>query len=122
MKIIIKATKLKLTPAIYQYIEDKIGSLSRFIKRFEDKGEIKAAVEIARPTKRHRHGNVFYAETNIYLPGKILRAEHYDSDIRIAINSVKHKLQQEIKKYKTKQIVLRKDGGILREKAKISNF
>lgn len=104
MKILIKATKLELTPAIYEYIENKIGSLSRFIKRFETQGEIKTEIEIARATKHHRHGSVFYAEANIHLPGKILRAEHFDWDIRVAIDNVKDKLRQEIKKYKEKKI------------------
>lgn len=116
MKIIIKATKLKLTPAIYDYIDEKIGSLDRLIKRFEIKREIKAEIEIAIPTKHHRHGNIFYAEANIYLPGKVLRAEHSDWNIRVAINNIKYKLQQEINKYKTKQTALRRKGAGTREK------
>ena len=132
MKIIIKATKLELTPAIYEYIKEKIGSLNRFVKRFEVieksskgkqvsrvegkllagrfKNEIKIEIEIARPTKHHKHGNVFCAEANMYLPGKVLRAEHSDWDIRIAINNIKNKLQQEIKKYNTKQVISRRSG------------
>ncbi|MEE8131856.1 MAG: ribosome-associated translation inhibitor RaiA [Candidatus Paceibacterota bacterium] len=104
MKIIIKATKLDLTPAIYEYIEEKIGPLNRFIKRFEAKSEVKVEVEIARSTKHHKHGNIFCAEANMHLPGKVLRAEHSDWDIRVAINNIKNKLQQEIKKYKEKRI------------------
>lgn len=103
MNIIIKTSKLELTPAIEEYIYEKIGSLDRFIKnRFEQKGEIKAEVEIARTTKHHRRGDVFYAEINLHLPKKNLRAEHSDWDIRVAIDQAKDKLRQEIKKYKEK--------------------
>ena len=102
MKINIKATNLDLTPAIREYIEEKIGSLSHFLKRFEVKNEIEVFVEIARTTKHHRHGNVLYAEAIVSLGKKILRAEHFDWDIRVAIDKVKDKLQQEIKKYKEK--------------------
>ncbi|MEK7658059.1 MAG: ribosome-associated translation inhibitor RaiA [Patescibacteria group bacterium] len=117
MKIIIKATKLVLDPTIREYIETKIGSLNRFIKRFEDKSDIKTEVEIARTTRHHRHGNVFYAEVNLYLPKKILRAEHSDWDIRVAIDKVKDKLQQEIEKYKgIKRGITRKKNVELREK------
>jgi len=35
MRIDIKATNLELTPAIREYIEMKIGALSRFLKRFD---------------------------------------------------------------------------------------
>ncbi len=116
MNIIIKVTKLELTPAIYDYIEEKIGSLNRFIGKFEAKSEIKIEVEIARSTKHHRHGDVFRAEANLYLSGKILRAEHSDWDIRVAIDSIKDKLQREIKKYKTKQEISRRKGAESRGK------
>lgn len=100
MKINIKATNLDLTPAIREYIEKKIGSLSRFLKRFETKSEVEVFIEIARTTKHHRHGNVLYAEATIPLGKKILRAEHFDWDIRVAIDKIKNKLQQGIKEYK----------------------
>lgn len=116
MKIIIKATKLDLEPTIREYIETKIGSLSHFIKRFEEKSDIKTEVEIARTTKHHRHGNVFYAEVNLHLPKKNIRAEHSDWDIRVAIDKVKDKLQQEIEKYKgIKSGTTRKKNAKLRE-------
>ncbi|MEK9154697.1 MAG: ribosome-associated translation inhibitor RaiA [Patescibacteria group bacterium] len=100
MKIIIKSAKLDLTPAISEYIEEKIGSLKRFLGKFEKEGEVRAEVEIARTTRHHRQGDVFYAEANIYLPKKKIRAEHSDWDIRVAIDNINKKLGQEIKKYK----------------------
>ncbi len=100
VNIIIKATKLDLTPAIREYVEIKINALDHLLQRFETQGEIKIEVEIARTTQHHRHGNVFYAKANLYLPKKILRAEHYDSDVRIAIDEIKNKLHLEITKYK----------------------
>ena len=45
---------------------------------------------------------------------KILRAEHSDWDIRVAIDKVKDKLQQEIKKYK--EIKIEKCREIQRER------
>ena len=100
MKMLLKATSLELTPAIKTFIEDKIGSLEKFLKRFEALGEIKCEVEIARSTKHHRKGNVFHAEVNLYLPKKTLRAEFEGTDVRSAIDKVKDKLKTEIGKYK----------------------
>lgn len=101
MQIIIKATNLELTPAINEYVSEKIGSLDKFLnKKLERESEIKVEVEIARTTKHHKSGNVYYAEANMHLPGKVLRAEHSDWDIRVAVDNIKDKLQQEIKKYK----------------------
>jgi len=86
--------------------------LDKFIsKKFEEKGEIKVEIEIARLTKHHRQGDVFYAEANIHLPRKILRAEHSDWDVRVAIDKVKDKLQQEIKKYKEVMTAVSKKKG-----------
>ena len=100
MKLNIKATNLDLTPAIREYIEIKIGSLSHFLKRFETENEIEVFVEIARTTRHHRSGNIFYAEASFSIGKKLLRAEHFDWDVRVVIDEVKDRLQQEIKKYK----------------------
>lgn len=102
MKIDIKTSKLDLTPAITQYIEDKIGSLDKFITRFEGQGEARVAVEIARTTMHHQHGDVYYAEANLYVNGTVLRAEQTDEDMRAAIDKVKDILKIEIQKYKEK--------------------
>jgi len=105
MKINIKATNLDLTPEIREYLEEKIGSLSRFLKKFETKSEIEIFIEIAQTTK-HRQGNILYAEATIPLGKKILRAEHFSNDIKIAINKVKDELQREIKEYKEKKFLI----------------
>jgi len=100
MKINIKATNLDLTPSIVRYIEEKISSTEKFLEKFENKSEAEVFVEIARTTNHHRKGEVFRAEANMELPGKVLRADHEDWDIRVAIDKVKDKFQAEIKKYK----------------------
>ena len=75
MDIIIKAKNLDLTPSIKEYIEIKIGSLDHFLTRFENQGEIKVEIEIARTTNHHLHGEVFYAEANLHVQKKILSAD-----------------------------------------------
>ncbi len=100
MQIDIKATNLELTPAIREYVETKIGSLEHFLERFESRDEIRVFVEIARTTRHHKSGDVFCAEASFPLGKKLLRADHVDEDVRMAIDKVKDKLQQEIKKYK----------------------
>ena len=78
MKINIKSTHLDLTPALKEYIEEKIGSLAKFLKRWDPEGVVEAYVEVARTTKHHHKGNVFRAETDLRVPGKVLRAEDED--------------------------------------------
>ena len=86
-----------------RFIEEKIGALEKFVKRWEEQGEIEATVEVARTTKHHNKGDIFYAEVNIELPGKLLRAEHEDQDLRLAIDKVKDKIKREITRFKEKK-------------------
>lgn len=101
MQIDIEATNLELTPLLREYIEEKIGKLSKFLKRF-DEGSVHAKVEVARLTRHHRHGNVYHAEVNLHFPGGMLRAEYQAEDVRVAVSKVKKVLQREIRKYKSK--------------------
>jgi ribosomal subunit interface protein len=103
MKINIKATRLDLTPSIERYIEDKLGALAKFVKKFDETGQPELWVEIARTTRHHRHGAyVFMAEADIRLPGKILRGAEYGEDVRAAIDKLRTVLRLEIEKYKTR--------------------
>lgn len=100
MKIDIKATNLELTTPLYNYIIEKIGALGRFIKKWEAEGVVEVWVEVARSTRHHHKGPVFYVDADLRLPGKILRGSQYNWDIRTAIDKVRDELQKEIKKYK----------------------
>ncbi len=102
MKISIKALQLKLTPSITTFIEDKLGTLAKYLKKFEPTGQPAIWLEIMRTTRHHKRGFVYAAEADLRLPGKILRAEHEDVDIRVAIQRLRDKLKLEIEKYKTK--------------------
>jgi len=103
MKVVIKFTNLDPTLAIKKYTEGKIGSVIKFLKKWEQEGEVEAQVELARRSYHHRKGDVFRVEVSINLPGKILRAVERDWNIRVAINKVKDKLKIEAAKYKELQ-------------------
>jgi len=99
MQIDIEATNLELTPILREYIEEKIGRLSKFLARFEE-DSVHVRVEVARLTRHHRHGNIYHAEANLHFPGGMLRAEHQAENVRAAIDKVKGLLQREIIKHK----------------------
>ena len=100
MHIDLKATALELTPALKAYIEEKIGSLAKFVKHWEAGSSIECRVEVGRTTSHHHKGNVFRAEVNLDLPGRVLRAENEGWDVRAAIDGVRDKLKVEIQRYK----------------------
>ncbi len=77
--------------------------LGNIVKKFDTEGAVVLRIEVARTTRHHHKGDVFEAEGNLTLPGKILRATENENDIRRAIDILKHTLHLEIKKYKTQR-------------------
>lgn len=102
MNLDIKATNLELTPAIKQYIETKISGLSRFLEKWEKFGKVNVKFELARTTNHHSKGEVYYAELNLNLGEKMLRAEHSADDAYKAIDKVKDIMKEEIVEFKEK--------------------
>ena len=95
---IVESKNIKLDEALIVWVEKKIGSLEKFLKKI-DPTAIEARVEIGKPSKHHRKGPVWYAEVNLKVPRKLLRATSIDKDLRTAVNRVKDELQRQIKKY-----------------------
>lgn len=100
MKINIKYTNLDSTPAMTEYVDLKIGSLDKFIGSLHGGENLEAFVEVSRTSKHHQKGDVFRAECNLELPGKLLRAEYEDWDARRAVDEVQKIMELGIKKYK----------------------
>jgi putative sigma-54 modulation protein len=100
MKIIIKGTDLDLTEPLKEYINQRILSLDKIISGFEKNGEIMINVEVARSTKHHNKGEVFYAEFTLQLAGHPVRIEQYGKDVREAIDFARERLKNELVKQK----------------------
>ena len=101
MKINISAKNISLDDALVTFVEDKIGGLEKFLK--DPNNLIEMRVEIGKPSKRHRSGRVYYAEVNMKVGGKLLRATCQHEDLRNAIVDVKDELQEQIRKFKEKK-------------------
>jgi ribosome-associated translation inhibitor RaiA len=82
-------------------VEEKLGSLAKFLANFEAQGVDELTVTVSRTTSHHAKGDVFEAKADLRLPKKVLRIRESGSDIRVVVDLVKKKLQMEIKKYKT---------------------
>ena len=98
MNIIIRTKNTTLDSALEIFINEKIGSLEKLLGA----GPVEARVEIGLPSKHHRSGPIFYAEVNLKIGGRLLRATSEGEDLRVAIVDVKNELQAEIKKFKEK--------------------
>jgi ribosomal subunit interface protein len=108
MKITIKATKIKLTPEIKEFVEEQINSLEKFVKGtfgekyydgFFGKGKPKAE---ARVEIKGKERGFYYVECNLNFPKKLIRSESLKKNLKSAIYEVKDELQREIKEYKEK--------------------
>ena len=100
MKIIISAKNISLDDTLESFVQDKIGGLEKFLK--DPNNLIEARVEIGLPSKHHRSGRIYYAEVNMKIGGKLLRATCQHEDLRNAIVDVKNEMQVQIKKFKEK--------------------
>ena len=99
MRIDISTKNITLDEPLRIFIEEKIGGLEHLIGNSTGL----AKVEIGMPSKHHRSGEVFSAEVNLSLGGKLLRATCTHEDLRNAIVDVKDELQAQIKKFKGKR-------------------
>ncbi len=112
MNIIIKGTNLELHNDLKEYVHEKIGGLKKFIENENmDSSNITARVELARTTKHHQHGEVYKAEVNLQLSGKMLRNVVESDDIYKAIDDVKDELREMINNYKGEKITKTRRGA-----------
>ncbi|MEX0916542.1 MAG: ribosome-associated translation inhibitor RaiA [Candidatus Spechtbacterales bacterium] len=104
MKINIKATELELTPALKEFIDNKVGDLERFIGTLGSSDTVEVFVEVARTTNHHNKGDVFSAEIQIAVPGAegiVVKTEEWD--IHRAINKARDEMKGRLKSYKEKK-------------------
>ncbi|MBI4919991.1 ribosome-associated translation inhibitor RaiA [Candidatus Azambacteria bacterium] len=110
MKIDLKTKNFEITPGILDYLQEKLDSLDRFLPKDES---IFADVELAKTTRHHRKGDIFKAEVNLTMPGRLIRANVEEQDLHAAIDLVKDELKREINTKKEKNISLYRRGARL---------
>ena len=122
MKIIIKTKNIEFTKALQDFVEEKIGSLRKFILTLKEepiygKTLAEAIIEVEKETEHHKKGKIFKAMAKISLKGRNLIAQARSEDIKSAIVKLKDELQQEIKKYKLnkKDVRIRKQRKMKEE-------
>lgn len=99
MKINLKATKVEMTEAISNYIQDKMDMLEKYLG---DTQVLNFDVEVERIIGGQNKGEVFRMEVNIQVPHELLRVEKTENDLYKAIDKVRDHLEDVIVKYKEK--------------------
>ncbi len=101
MKIILKGKDFEITDSVEDYLRKTIKSLEKLFKNYDEE-LMKVEMEVGRTTRHHQTGDIFRAEINLSVGGKLFRAESERDDIFAAIDEVRDDLEREIKKFKTK--------------------
>jgi ribosomal subunit interface protein len=109
MQIKIESPTFEITEAIREKITKKLTSLSRLIKKIEEKGEVVLFIEIKKTTKHHKHGNVFQTKIKLNLKGKEFVINEKGEEFFKTLDIAKDRLKENIIKYKEKNISLRKE-------------
>jgi len=114
MQIIVRGRNVEVTPALREYVDEKIGRLTRY---FDNLREATVLLSV----ERGRH----VVEVTVFMNenGIILRGEEASNDMYASLDLVLEKLERQIEKYKTKinRIVLPKDKQNGDDKVEIEN-
>lgn|SRR3989338_9492650 len=107
MKIIISGKNISLTPAIKDFVNDKVGLL---YKNLSDKESslAEARVEVGLPSKHHKTGLVYYAELNLSIGSNFFRATENHLDLNTAVVQVKDEIQRQLRKDKDRLLSKRR--------------
>jgi ribosomal subunit interface protein len=108
MRTNIKATGIELTPALTNYVNEKIGMLDKLVVNC---GDVLAEVEIGKETRHHKTGNWFFAEINLKCDGKMLRHVVEEADLYAAIDKVKDGMAEEIRTFEKRKKSLFRRGA-----------
>lgn len=98
MQLIIKGKSMEVSDSLRQYVEKKIGTLDRYLPELDE-----ARVELSAQSARNSaHRQV--VQVTMRSDSTILRAEERDTDMFAAIDTVRDKLQRQIKRFKEKPV------------------
>lgn len=111
MIINIRAKNFELTDPIRAYAEEKIGELGKFIAGGAADDAVEVNLEISKTTRHHRKGDVFYAEANLNILRRLIRAERETDDLYKAIDSVRDILAEELSELKDREKEKREEGA-----------
>ncbi len=102
---------MALTPALKTFVEQKIGTLGKFISHPD--GGIQAWVEIGLTTKGQKSGDIYRAEIQIPIPhfDRSVRVEARHTDLYTAIENARDLMKMELQKTKDKKISLSRRGA-----------
>jgi ribosomal subunit interface protein len=108
MNINIKGTGMELTDAIKSYAIEKMETLGKFFDNIQH-----IDIDVGMRSTHHNKGDIYFAEVNMSIPGRVVRVVKEEADLYKAIEKVKDHLKVELDEEKEK--MRRKDKHELRD-------
>lgn len=105
----IKATNIELTEELETLVEQKLSPLEKFLPDGET--DMKCEVELERVTDHHQSGKIFRAEINLYVGGKLFRAEGTEDQMEKAVDEMRDGVKRELRRASGKRESLIRRGG-----------
>ena len=97
MDVRIKSTDFEMTPAISQYLDERIAAIEKMMG--DDASVTRCEVEIGRDAGRPRHGsNIYFAEFNVLFAGQQVRATNHSESINGAIDDAKEEVLRQLRR------------------------
>jgi len=96
MNLTISGHHLELTPAIRDYVQNKLEKVKR---HFDHVIDIAVILGVEKPSNKERRQR---AEVNVRLRGIVIHVESFAEDLYAAIDTLIDKLDRQVLKYKTK--------------------
>ena len=103
MTINIRAINMELTPAIRQYVEEKMNMLDKYAH-----GIMHIDVDLGKETQHHNKGKVFSCAVIVNLGGDVLKVERNEEDLYKSIDKVKDHLRETLAQRKERGLDQRK--------------
>lgn len=96
MRVTIRKKNLSLTPALSEYIKEKIVAPVEKLLQKSDTGLPILDVEVGRSTEHHRKGNVYVVRVTLQVGRRVTRVETEHEDIRAACDVMEEELRRAI--------------------------
>lgn len=108
MTINIRARGVELTPAIKEYVEEKMQALEKYAEVTH------MDVEVGMSSHHHHKGDVFQCKVVVDVAGEVVCVEKEEEDLYKAIDKVKDHLREslaDLKRLQAEQATGRSDGS-----------
>jgi len=96
MNLLITGHHVDVSPALREYVENK---LERIVRHFDQIIDIAIILGVEKPSEKDKRQR---AEANLRLKGNVIHVDHYAEDLYAAIDGLTDKLDRQVLKHKEK--------------------